>query len=128
MAPFTFSACGIAIGEQIEFYCNGNDHSGELCEVVDDKHVSYNGETGSLTALAKHLTGVKSAKLDHDAAMAAFSQFINDQSLLLLFRNEKRRPKGVPFHSLNTLFVFLNTYNRNFVLPPTCVAMVYWNC
>ena len=61
MAPFTFSVCGIAIGEQIEFYCNGNDHSGTLCEVVDDKHVSYNGETWSLTALAKHLTGVKSA-------------------------------------------------------------------
>ena len=61
MAPFTFSACGIAIGEQIEFYCNGNDHTGALCEVVDDKHVSYNGETWSLTALAKHLTGVKSA-------------------------------------------------------------------
>lgn len=61
MAPFTFSACGIAIGEQIEFFCNGNDHTGELCEVVDDKHVAYNGETWSLTALAKYLTGVKSA-------------------------------------------------------------------
>lgn len=59
MAPFTFSACGIAIGEQIEFCCNGSDHTGELCEVVDDKHVSYNGETWSLTALAKYLTGIK---------------------------------------------------------------------
>ena len=61
MAPFTFSQCGIAAGEQIEFCCNGNDHTGELYKVVDDKHVSYNGETWSLTALAKHLTGVKSA-------------------------------------------------------------------
>ena len=61
LAPFTFSACGIAIGETIEFCCNGNDNNGTLCEVVDDKHVSYNGETWSLTALAKHLTGVKSA-------------------------------------------------------------------
>lgn len=61
MAPFAFSACGIAIGETIEFYCNGNDNTGALCEVIDDKHVSYNGETWSLTALAKHLTGVKSA-------------------------------------------------------------------
>lgn len=61
MKPFTFSACGIGIGETIEFCCNGNENAGDLCEVVDDKHVSYNGETWSLTALAKHLTGVKSA-------------------------------------------------------------------
>ena len=54
-------ACGINIGEQIEFFCNGNDYTGELCEVVDDKHVKYNGEIWSLTALAKHLTGTKSA-------------------------------------------------------------------
>ena len=61
MVPFTFSKCGIAIGEKIEFYCNGNENTGTLCEVVDDKHVSYDGEIWSLTALAKHLTGVKSA-------------------------------------------------------------------
>ena len=61
LSPFAFSMCNIAIGEQIEFFCNGNDHTGELCEIVDDKHVSYNGETWSLTALAKHLTGIKSA-------------------------------------------------------------------
>ena len=61
MAPFTFSACNIAIGEKIEFYCSGNNYTGTLCEVIDGKHVSYNGETCSLTALAKHLTGVKSA-------------------------------------------------------------------
>ncbi len=61
LSPFTFSKCTIAIGEQIEFYCNGNEYSGTLCEVVDDKHVQYNGERWSLTALAKHLTGVTSA-------------------------------------------------------------------
>lgn len=61
MSPFTFSLCGIAVGEKIEFYCNGNENTGAFCEVVDDKHVSYDGETWSLTALAKHLTGVKSA-------------------------------------------------------------------
>ena len=61
LSPFAFSMCNIAIGEQIEFCCNGNDNTGTLCEVVDDKHVSYNGEAWSLTALAKHLTGVKSA-------------------------------------------------------------------
>lgn len=61
MAPFTFSQCGIAVGEKIEFFCIGNPNSGVLCEVTDDKHVTYNGERWSLTALAKHLTGVKSA-------------------------------------------------------------------
>ena len=61
LSPFAFSKCGISIGEQIEFYCNGNANTGTLCEVVDDKHVSYNGETWSLTALAKHLAGVTSS-------------------------------------------------------------------
>lgn len=61
VAPFRFSLCNIAIGEQIEFYCNGNENTGTLCKVVDDKHVSHNGEIWSLTALAKHLTGTRSA-------------------------------------------------------------------
>lgn len=59
MAPFTFSMCNIAVGEQIEFCCTGNEHSGELFEVADDKHVTYNGERWSLTALAKCLLNVK---------------------------------------------------------------------
>ncbi len=57
MKPFTFSMCNIAVGEQIEFSYNGCDKSGTICTVVDDKHVEYNGETWSLTALAKHLLG-----------------------------------------------------------------------
>ena len=61
LAPFTFSACGIAIGEQIEFCAQGYEYSGTLCKVVDDKHVAYDGENWSLTALAKHLTGIRSS-------------------------------------------------------------------
>lgn len=61
MAPFTFSGCGISIGEQIEFCCAGNAHSGELFEAADDKHVSYQGERWSLSALVKYLTGAKCA-------------------------------------------------------------------
>lgn len=57
LAPFAFSMCNIAVGEQIEFSYNGCDKSGTTCTVVDDKHVEYNGETWSLTALAKHLLG-----------------------------------------------------------------------
>ena len=57
MKPFSFSMCNIAIGEQIEFCYNGCEKSGTLCTVADDKHVEYEGETWSLTALAKHLLG-----------------------------------------------------------------------
>ena len=54
-AIFSFSMCNIAVGEQVEFCCPNNDHNGEMFSVVDNKHVTYNGETWSLTALAKHL-------------------------------------------------------------------------
>ena len=54
MSPFAFSKCKIGPGEQIEFCCAGNAHSGEICTVADDKHVSYNGDSWSLTGLAKH--------------------------------------------------------------------------
>lgn len=59
MAPFTFSMCNIAVGEQIEFWRSNTEPSGIMCAVADDKHVSYNGQKWSLTALAKHLLGVK---------------------------------------------------------------------
>ncbi len=59
MKPFTFSMCNIAVGEQIEFSYNGCDKSGTMCTVADDKHVQYDGQRWSLTALAKHLLGVK---------------------------------------------------------------------
>lgn len=59
MSAFAFSKCGIAIGEKVEFSCKGNAHDGELCKVVDDKHVEYKGETWSLSPLAKYLSGTK---------------------------------------------------------------------
>ena len=58
-AMFSFSMCNIAVGEQVEFCCPNNDHNGEMFSVVDNKHVTYNGETWSLTALAKHLMNAK---------------------------------------------------------------------
>lgn len=61
MAPFAFSMCNIAVGDQIEFCCVGNEHSGTLCTVVDEKHVEYDNQQWSLTALAKHLLGTKGA-------------------------------------------------------------------
>lgn len=61
LSPFAFSKCKIGAGEQVEFCCAGNAHSGELCTVVDDKHVSYNGETWSLTGLATQFLGKSSS-------------------------------------------------------------------
>ncbi len=54
-AIFSFSMCNISVGEQVEFCCPNNEHNGEMFSVVDNKHVAYNGESWSLTALAKHL-------------------------------------------------------------------------
>ncbi|MBR5546639.1 MAG: GIY-YIG nuclease family protein [Clostridia bacterium] len=61
LAPFAFSMCNIAIGEQIEFSCSGNECSGTICTVADDKHVEYDGKRWSLTALAKHLLNTNTA-------------------------------------------------------------------
>lgn len=59
MAPFMFSMCNIAVGEEIEFWRSASESSGIMCTVSDDKHVEYDGKRWSLTALAKHLLGVK---------------------------------------------------------------------
>lgn len=61
LSVFTFSKCNIQVGEQVEFSCNGSSYSGTTCSVVDDKHVAYNDQVWSLTALAKHLLGVNGA-------------------------------------------------------------------
>lgn len=54
---FSFSKCQIPIGSKIEF-C---DNPCITAIVADDRNVEYNGETMSMTALAKLLTGVKYA-------------------------------------------------------------------
>lgn len=55
VSPFAFSKCGISEGAKLEFCCRGNEHTGERCTVADDKHVCFQDEIWSLTALAKHL-------------------------------------------------------------------------
>lgn len=61
LSAFAFSKCNIAVGESIEFHCDSAEESGVTCEVVDDKHVKYNGEIWSLTALAKYLLKTKTS-------------------------------------------------------------------
>ena len=56
-APFRFSMCNIPMGAEIEFCCRGNDNTGKICTVVDDRHVSYECRTLSLSALASEFTG-----------------------------------------------------------------------
>lgn len=54
-ANFSFSKCQIPVGAAITY---ANDES-ITATVVDDRNVEYNGETMSLTALAKLLSGIK---------------------------------------------------------------------
>ncbi len=61
LSPFTFSKCNISIGEKVEFSYNYSDKNGTLYTIIDDRHVEYNGQAWSLTALAKHLTGITSS-------------------------------------------------------------------
>ena len=53
--PFRFSMCNISTGEKIEFWSTEKEPSGIFCTVVDDRRVSYEGETYSLSALATKL-------------------------------------------------------------------------
>ena len=61
LSPFAFSKCKLGVGEQVEFCCAGNEHSGEICTVADDKHVAYNGKTWTLTGLATLFLGKSSS-------------------------------------------------------------------
>lgn len=51
--PFRFSACNIPFGSTIEFV----DDPSIQAVVVDDRHIEYNGETTSVSALAQKLKG-----------------------------------------------------------------------
>ncbi|MCR4709715.1 MAG: GIY-YIG nuclease family protein [Clostridiales bacterium] len=51
--PFRFSECNIPFGSEIEFV----DDSAIKPIVVDDRHIEYQGETTSVSALARQLKG-----------------------------------------------------------------------
>ncbi len=51
--PFRFSACGIPVGSIITFV----DDESVVASVVDDRHIEYDGETTSLSALAQKPKG-----------------------------------------------------------------------
>ena len=51
--PFRFSACGISVGSEIVFI----EDESITATVVDDRHIEYDGETTSLSALAQKIKG-----------------------------------------------------------------------
>ena len=51
--PFRFSECGIPFGSEIVFVENPEVRP----LVIDDRHIEYNGETTSVSALAQRLKG-----------------------------------------------------------------------
>lgn len=51
--PLTFSEYGIPIGAKLEYVNRGNDNSGKICTVIDEKTVEYDGKSWSLSGLAK---------------------------------------------------------------------------
>ena len=51
--PFRFSECGIPVGSKLLFI----EDSSIVATVVDDRHIKYNNETTSLSALAQRLKG-----------------------------------------------------------------------
>ena len=58
-APFRFSMCHIEPGEEVVFSNAASEFDGEVCIVVDDKQVSYEGKKWSLSALATELSHAK---------------------------------------------------------------------
>ena len=55
--PFRFSECGIPAGAIIEFI----DDPSIQAKVIDDRHIEYDGETTSVSALAQRLKGFEHA-------------------------------------------------------------------
>lgn len=51
--PLRFSECGIPVGSELVFV----DDAAIRVKVVDDRHIEYNGETTSVSALAQRLKG-----------------------------------------------------------------------
>lgn len=51
--PFRFSACNIPVNSEIAFIEDPSVHA----KVVDDRHIEFNGETTSVSALAQKLKG-----------------------------------------------------------------------
>lgn len=80
LGPFRFSECGIQPGEEVVSI----DDPSIKAVVVDDRHIEYEGETTSLSALAQRIRGSR-----HGIAGPRF--FTYEGELLAERRNRLRR-------------------------------------
>ena len=84
--PLKFSECGIKEGESISFIPNPQI----TATVVDDRHVEYNGETLSMTALADKLFEEEGKQRSNQAGTLYFAY---DGKCLVDLRLEKETKK-----------------------------------
>lgn len=59
LSPFNFSLVNIKPGEKIIFSNCNSEFDGAECEVVDNRHVKYNGKKWTLSSLAYELSNLK---------------------------------------------------------------------
>ncbi len=81
--PFKFSDCNIPFGSEIEFV----ENTSVKPIVVDDRHIEYDGETTSLSALAQKLKG-----FDHPVQGTLWFTYNNKR--LSDIRDEVEKAKG----------------------------------
>lgn len=55
--PFSFRACGIPVGSELEFWRSRTVGTDIVVKVADDRHVEFEGEIWTLSGLAEELTG-----------------------------------------------------------------------
>lgn len=78
------SSCDIEVGETVEFYNCNNPYNGTSAIVVDDKRVEYNGETWTLTSLAKELLGSTASTPGPDYFEYKGKEFLKNLSTMIL--------------------------------------------
>lgn len=78
--PFRFSQCNIPIGSEVEFIENPTIKA----IVLDDRHITYNGQTTSLSALARDLK-----QFDHPVQGTLWFSYKGEKLADLRFRLEK---------------------------------------
>ncbi len=80
--PFKFSECKIPFGSELEYI----DDSSVKPIVVDDRHIEYDGETTSLSALAQKLKG-----FDHPVQGTLWFSYKGEKLIDIREREEKKR-------------------------------------
>lgn len=79
--PFKFSQCNIPVGSEVSFV----DDESIKAIVVDDRHISYNGQITSLSALAKDLK-----QFDHPVQGTLYFSYQGEKLNDLRLRIEKK--------------------------------------